>query len=146
GADAFVVANSIQAFGDTLREQGRLDLALQQLRKAVAMKRMALGASHPDVGQARRGLGAAVWGKGDFKEAVEEQRAAQEILAHSGADPLALAQLASETARTLRELGNGPEALAEQRGALAKLEGALGQEHPAVAEALLDLAELEIDL
>jgi len=146
GADAFVVANSIQAFGDTLREQGQLDLALQQLRKAVAMKRMALGASHPEVGQARRALGAALWAKGDFKEALEEQRAAQEILTHSGADPLALSQLGSETARTLRELGNGADALGEQRAALAKLEGALGQEHPAVAEALLDLAELEIDL
>jgi len=146
GSDAFVVANSIQAFGDTLREQGQLDLALQQLRKAVAMKRMALGASHPEVGQARRALGAALWAKGDFKEALEEQRAAQEILTHSGADPLALSQLGSETARTLRELGNGPEALGEQRAALAKLEGALGAEHPAVAESLLDLAELEIDL
>ena len=56
-----------------------------------------------------------------------------------------LAQLSSEAARTLRGLGKNAEALAEQRGALGKLEAALGQEHPAVAVALLDLAELLID-
>jgi tetratricopeptide (TPR) repeat protein len=145
GSDAFVVAASLQAFGSALREQGHLDLALQQLRKAVEMKRQALGASHPEVGQARRALGSALWARGDLQEALDEQRAAQEILTYSSADPLALAQLSSEEARTLRGLGKNGEALAEQRAALSKLESALGPEHPAVAEALLDLAELLID-
>jgi tetratricopeptide (TPR) repeat protein len=146
GSDAFVVAASLQAFGSALREQGRLDLALQQLRKAVEMKRQALGASHPEVGQARRALGSALWAKGDFQAALGEQRAAEEILSHSSADPLTLAQLSSEAARTLRGLGKNAEAVGEQRAALSRLETALGPEHPAVAEARLDLAELQIDI
>ncbi|HZN91861.1 MAG TPA: serine/threonine-protein kinase, partial [Myxococcales bacterium] len=145
GSDSFMVAASMQAFGSTLHEQGRLDLALQQLRKAAEMKRQALGASHPEVGQARRALGAALWAKGELQAALDEQRAAEEILAHSGADVVVLAQLASEMARTLRALGKGGEALGQQRTALSRLEGAFGAEHPAVAEALLDLAELQID-
>ena len=145
GADSLMVAASLQAFGSTLHEQGRLDLSLQHLRRAVEMKRQSLGASHPEVGVARQALGAALWAKGELRAALEEQRAAQEILSHSSMDPLGLAQLGSETARTLSALGKGAEALGEQRAALARLEQVLGAEHPAVAEALLDLAELQIE-
>ncbi|HVE82771.1 MAG TPA: serine/threonine-protein kinase [Myxococcales bacterium] len=144
-ADAFVIANSFQDFGRALHEQGKLDEALLQLKKAVAMERQLLGASHPQVGQARRALGAALRANGELQAALDEQRAAQEILTHSSADPVALAQLASETAQTLKGLGKSAEALGEQKAALSRLETALGPEHPVVAAALLDLAELHID-
>src|SRR5439155_5714023 len=90
GADSYVAAAAMQAFGKTLHEEGKLDEAVTHLRNAVALQAKALGEQHPDVALARQALGAALAAKGEWKEAEAEQRAAVDALAgESGAAAVA---------------------------------------------------------
>jgi tetratricopeptide (TPR) repeat protein/predicted Ser/Thr protein kinase len=146
GADSYMAARSMQAFGSTLHEEGKLDEAVTHLRNALALQIKAVGEGHPDVALTRQALGSALSARGNFPEALTELRAAVDTLTKSPEhDALLIGGARAELARTLAASGDQPAAIVEQQIVLATYGAALSAKHPSNAQAQIDLALFQLD-
>ena len=77
------VANRLNNIGSILRDQGRLDEALQYFQRALEIDERALGPDHPSVAMTKSNFAGVLFERGDKKRAIDMYRTAYESLRKS---------------------------------------------------------------
>jgi serine/threonine protein kinase/tetratricopeptide (TPR) repeat protein len=127
--------------GVTWRNLGRFDEAGRHLRRALELRREALGPDHPDTLETMNSLGVTYQQDGQFRRAVPllEQALAKRKKKLGRDHPNTLTGM-NNLASAYRDAGRLDRALPLYEQALARLQGTLGPNHPDTLTGLHNLA------
>jgi tetratricopeptide (TPR) repeat protein len=138
GADKATLLNNIAS---VLRDQGRLDEALEMHRQAMDIRKRALGEDHPLYASDLNNIALVLRAKGRLDEALDMHREALDIDKRAlGEDHPDVAGDLNNIASVLSSQGKHKEAVEEFTKALVILRRVLGDAHPNVATTLWWLA------
>src|ERR1700723_946391 len=149
GADSREVAESLVALGLLRADQAKLDDAERLVRDGLAMSKRHLPSNHPDVVKATAALGKVLEDRGEYDQAIQVLNEAVRLQSSGAADATVTPELAS----SLSELANthfysghydASEALNER--VLAMNRQLYGERHPLVADTLINLGAIQLDL
>jgi serine/threonine-protein kinase len=143
GSDSVEVAGSLLALGDLRIDQGRFKDAEQLTRKAVAIDERHLAPDDQNLGNAMSLLGSALEHSGAYAEAVKALESAVRIQSLPTADPADLSDSLAYLASTQLFLGRDAIAESLDQRALAVDRQIYGGGHPAVAEDLVNLGQVQ---
>jgi serine/threonine-protein kinase len=132
-------ARMLSELGQVYQNLGLLDDATRLHEQALALRREAFGAAHPDVAESLERLADVQQSTREFERSLTLYEEALAIR-RQYPDAVATAAALQGLARVLRELGLADSAAAPMREALAILRGELGDDHYRTTWAWLDLA------
>lgn len=137
------LAAILNATGDFLRSGGLYDDALPMLRRAVALREQALGATHPDTARSYYDLASLLQSQGELHESEDFYRRALSIyLSNGGENQESVADTIDNLASVLCMRGEYDEAEKLYRRGLRIIERLKGMNHPDVAANVNNLAGL----
>jgi tetratricopeptide (TPR) repeat protein len=117
--------------GNLMKEMGRPQEAVVELRKALNIRLKLLGPGHKDVGTTSNNLGGTLFSLGRLEEALAHLKTALEIrLKVFGAGHQLVAETQYNLALVLRNLGKGQDAKKIFSEAAASFRTAHGPDHP----------------
>jgi serine/threonine-protein kinase len=133
-------ASLLNEVGRLRQAQGKFAESEAELRRALALRREALGPDHPHSAMIRSNIATALAAQGKLAEAEAECRHVIEMQQKDlGPDHPEVAASRNNLAAVLQSQGKYEEAEAEFRAVLKLLRDALGPEHPHVAMAMSSL-------
>ncbi len=134
-------ASTINAMGNTRRQQGEGAKAVELHQRALAMLTQRLGEAHPDVALAMKNVGNDFWHDSKLEEALGWYRKVEQIqIAALGPDTLEVASTRNNVAAVLIRQQHLDEAETELKAVIAIREAKLGPEHPSLLGELNNLA------
>jgi eukaryotic-like serine/threonine-protein kinase len=120
---------------------GQGELAEQNLRKVLALRKQALGPDNVDVARTHKNLGVLLSRSGRHHDALSEHRRALAITERAlGRDHVQVAAALEEVANVLEKLGRSAEALPMREQALAVRERVYGPDHASLTTPVGNLA------
>jgi len=137
--EARVLAN----IGSVLKDQGKLDEALEHNRRVLAIREEALGPDHIAVASVLNSIASVLRRRGELDEALETHLRALAIREDAlGPRHPGVASSLNNLSNVLAERGDTQRAYEALERALEIREDALGSEHPKVATILGNMGEL----
>ncbi len=130
----------LQNRADIRMAAGDLPAALRLTRQAMALKRKALPADHPDIAVSLTAEAEILARMGEYDQALQLDRKVQDMVIRAyGAKSPSIAQAWSNSGECLLALSKPAQALSFFRGALSRWEAALGPDHVVLAYPLTGL-------
>jgi tetratricopeptide (TPR) repeat protein len=138
--DGLAVARTLDDMGAAEVKLGRIDAAIADHQRAIAIRTREYGPDHPLVANSERELGVALSAAGRFEDArAPLERALAIHRAARGETNVSVATVLDDLGRVARHAGDFDRALEHHRAALAIWEAVLGDPHPDVAVSLLNI-------